>query len=475
MKKKMMAASALGLVLALLVTSTSMVIGNEEMGPETVTDGYEELDFDGYLELDGSVDEEIDDVPANTSSTAPRFGPLVKRAYGFLTRDFVGSHSEWEKLPGVKTIFTANSSGEWMYNALPRINATGEARIVDEDGDGYPELVIWKHYSRGSNATVQDLNLTREEIAEHLEAVNLSGIMISWMKGFTLVYIDRDGDGNPEMIQLTVVHFFKVGRSTDAAPRIERSFRWTGRARDRDSDGDWEVQEFHTGTHLMVNLRLDRNPELVKYHNADYIRTDHGGRPMWDRISARASSGKVIDRNSDGYPESKERRSVSGIYRDGDGNGWPEIIRISIGKTVSRDADSDGNPELGNTTRASLIFLDRNDDMDPELVRISFNDTTRIDRNSDGRVDLIKIHRKQFVWIDRNSDGIPERVVRKEVWEERRPGSDIPEDEGKPERNGETEVERPDVNEGGTEQDREQKPDPVDENREMERQLKSRA
>ncbi|MGA1819446.1 MAG: hypothetical protein ACMUHU_00400 [Thermoplasmatota archaeon] len=475
MNKAMMTASALGLVLALLVTSTAMVFGDEGQGPEAVTDGYEELDFDGYLELDGSVDEEIDDGPVNTSSTAPRFGPLVKRAYGFLTRDFVGSHSEWEKLPGVKTIFTANSSGEWMYNALPRINATGEARIVDSDGDGYPELVIWKHYSRGSNATVEDLNLSIEEIGDHLDRANLSSIRISWMKGFTLVYVDRDGDGDPEMVKLTAVHFFKAGMSTDPLPRIERSFRWTGRARDRDSDGGWEVQEFHTGSRLVVNLRLDRNPELVKFHNADYRRTDLGGRPMWDLISARASSGRVIDRNSDGYPETRERASVSGIYRDGNGNGWPELIRISMVRSGSRDADSDGHPEHRNATRTSLLFKDRNDDMRPELVRISHNETSWIDRDSDGRVDLVKVHRKLFMWIDRDSDGIPERVVKKEIWEEKRPGSEIPDNQGNPERNGGTQEARPGREDTENDRIEPRRPVPEGENGEMERQLKSRA
>ena len=319
MKRTLMAQIAMGIAFALLITSTVMASGNEDAPQDMETDEYDVYDPVNYLDLEQGLEFEPEDPGDGAYAASPGFDPLVNRTYTFLTWDVISDHLRWDQLPGVKTIFTANSSGEWMYKALPRINQTGEARIVDQDGDGYPELVIWKHYSRGRNMTLEDANITMEEASELLESEGLAGIGISWIKGFTLVYVDRDGDGNPEFIQLSVVKSYKMFASSGNIPVFVHHFRWKGRTSDRDSDGDWEVQSFETGTHSHLNLNADRYPEFVRDHSADYWRGDLRGRSLWDRIRMKASSSKVLDRNSDGSPEMKRTEHVRGSWSDQNG------------------------------------------------------------------------------------------------------------------------------------------------------------
>jgi hypothetical protein len=182
------------------------------------------------------------------------------------------------------------------------------------------------------------------------------------------------------------------------------------------------------------------------YEKVRYSRMDAQGRSMWDTIFARVNKGMTFDPNSDGNPTIRKHMDLHGHWLDRDGDGWPQLIRISRKSSSCQDKDSDGNPEERNTTVISVLFKDRNDDKYPELVLISYKNMKYFDRDSDGRVDMITIHTKIFKWIDRNSDGIPERVIRSETHETRYPQNDRAVTEIGPERKRaepEKPVERP--------------------------------
>ncbi len=491
MNKTMIAIGALGAVLALL--TASMVMGIESTGTEEMNekipindemeyDLFEEWTDDTELEQDIEEDLEVPDV-VDTNPTSPRFQKLVKRSYHFLNKDFIGKYSNWDKLPIVKTIFTANSSAEWMFKALPRINATGEGRIIDRNGDGYPELVIWKHYQRNAVVSSDQMNLTMNAMRNHTEDADLSGLVIYGYSGFTLVYVDRDGDANPEMISLKVSNGFKVDINGDGTPEMVHAFNWYGVTYDRDDDGDWDLQKFNTSIRTVVDINNDRIPELVRYEKANFMRANVRGRQMWDKITASASRGMSFDRDSDGNPSVRKHFSLQGSWMDRDGDCWPEHIRIGIKTSEYHDKDSDGNPEERKQRSVSLYFMDRNDDRNPEFVMISYRMITYIDRNSDGKVDMIKVHIRTFKWIDRNSDGIPERVSRSETTDIRYPQNSRPEEGTRPEL--EKPKERPEENERDPNKDvpekrpeqNEDEPDPKNNDRENNEsgQLSSRA
>jgi hypothetical protein len=530
MKRTLIAVGALGAVLALILTSLVMGIGSdnnteghmEGTTPEEYTDQAFFEAWPSTLELDeeeetptsynffeawpsnteegpdeadeiAAYDEDADDT--SSVSAAPKFSKLVNRGYEYLTRDFISEHSHWGRLPKVKTIFTANSSGEWMYKALPRINATGEARIIDQDGDGYPELVIWKHYRRNLTASAEQYNSSAKLIREYSNDADLSGFAVNVNRGFTLIYVDKDGDANPERISLDVIFKLLVHVDRDNIPELVHSFKWFGITRDRDDDGDQDVQRMNVTVKTVLNLKHDRFPEFIMHEKVRYSRMDTRGRQMWDRITAKVNKGMIIDPNSDGNPTIRKHMDLSGRWFDRDGDGWPQLLRISRKNCSYHDKDSDGNPEERNTTVISALLKDRNDDKYPELVLISYKNMKYFDRNSDGRVDMITIHTKIFKWIDRNSDGIPERVIRSETHETRYPQNDRPGTGIEPEKerprpeqteerpkddteNRDTETVRPEQRPGETnEEEKEPETDTkeIEENRENNRQLSSRA
>ncbi|MEA3557944.1 MAG: hypothetical protein U9R75_01695, partial [Candidatus Thermoplasmatota archaeon] len=352
MKRALIAFGALGAVLTLLLTSA--VLGNESIatGEDKEQTGSSRYNFfeawpsnseengtnipTPYFQSeywanseDGLSEAEInmDDDPEDNDP----YGHLVKRSYHFLTTGFVSQHCDWAKLPQVRSIYTANSSGRWMYNNLPRINATGEARIIDRDGDGVAELVIWKHIIAKDNV----LDDTNGSIISRLSGnasvlpvdVNTSVVRNS---AFVLIYMDRDGDGTPEIIILSYWNRIRVILSPGNIPIAGYNFNWKGSAYDMDDDGAWNVESFRTSELFKMDMDNDGFDEIIKGHEATYRRIDRAGRPIWDRISATALNKLYIDRNSDGNPEIRSGRTVTGCMVDRNGDLLPELIKIRV-------------------------------------------------------------------------------------------------------------------------------------------------
>jgi len=413
MKKIWIGAAAFAAVLALLVTSTVMALEAAESDEPKDKEVLKEEDmndpFELMLEEDDAIEEESTDIP--------RFAPLVERANRWFTVDFITGHSEWEKLPPVKTIFTAGSAGKWMYEALPRIHETGEAVIVDRDEDGYAEMVLWK-YVEDVRVSVDELELDRVEEAKDLD---LSGSVIKGRISWVLLYIDRNDDANPELVTLNYSKKMVLDIDGGGDPEGSISFHWMGICTDWNSDGARDAQGFRTGTLLVIDLNNDRVPEIRLRRNAGYMRFRRPMSPTWNRIEAHAMQEKVIDLDSDTAPELVQKSSMKAVWINGDGDRWPEQFSHSRQGYLAKDKNSDGNPEIRERTSMDVSFIDRNDDMYPELVRIEYVKISYIDRDSDGRIDQVKCIRKLFLWIDRNSDGIPERVVRSSVEEIRAP------------------------------------------------------
>ncbi|MGA1848112.1 MAG: hypothetical protein ACMUHB_02115 [Thermoplasmatota archaeon] len=418
MKRIWIGATAFAVVLALLVTSTVIALESTEEEPEPKdTEVMNEQNMNDLFEsiLEG------DEMEAGEEGSGDvlRFAPLVKRANQWFMADFITGHSEWDRLPTVKTIFTAESAGKWMYEALPRINETGEALIVDEDGDGQAEMVLWKHVEE-AGVPADELELDRIEEAKDID---LSGSVVKGRISWVLLYIDRNDDANPELVTLNYTRKVIMDTDDDGRPEGYMSFRWMGICADWNSDGVWDVQGFRTGYALVIDLNSDRAPEIKLHRSAAYMRFSRPGSPTWNRIEAHASKGKVLDLDSDSVLELLERSSVRAIWINRDGDRWPEDLRYSRNEHLARDMNSDGNPEVRERTSMNVDLIDRNDDMNPELVRIEYVKTSYLDRDSDGRMDQVRLLKKLFLWIDRNSDGIPERVVRSSFEEMRAPSA----------------------------------------------------
>ncbi len=439
MKRIWIGATAFVVVLALLVTSTVIALESTGEEPEPKdTDVMKEEDINDLFE---SILEEDEEAGEDGTADVLRFAPLVKRANQWFTVDFVTVHSEWERLPPVKTIFTTESAGKWMYEALPRINDTGEALIVDEDEDGQAEMVLWKHVEEAGIPT-DELELDRIEEARDID---LSGSVVKGRISWVLQYIDRNDDANPELVTLNYTWKVILDIDGDGRPEGYMSFHWIGISADWNSDGVWDVQGFRTGNVLVIDLNGDGAPEIKLHKSAAYMRFKRPGSPTWNRIEAHAYKGKVLDLDSDSALELVKRSSVKAVWINRDGDRWPEDLRYTRNEHHARDQNSDGNPEVRERASVNVNFVDRNDDMNPELVRIEYTRATCIDRDSDGRIDQVKFLKKLFLWIDRNSDGIPERVVRSSFEEVRAP-STTDEVEPRPERKRR---ERPDERETG--------------------------
>ncbi|MFW3145544.1 MAG: hypothetical protein ACMUIE_01885 [Thermoplasmatota archaeon] len=431
MKGMTLTACVVGAVIALIAVSTAAGLETDESGngyemEEMLDDGL----VDEFLEdnRNGSFDGDLDPYAGTDPSTDPPFSGLARRVYHYLTVDFISKHSNWEELPSVKTIFTANSSGEWMYDALPRINATGEARIVDRNGDGIAELVIWHHHNRSANLSYAEVNISNLEAElsdDHLSKLQSS--TYGMYGGFTLYYLDKDGDKIPETIILRVIRKVYTDLNPDGSFEFQKGFSWTGTVLDLDDDGDREYEGFGTSKHTWMDLNGDGCTEIRTTEKADYRRADLFGRPLYDSIHARISRSRYFDRDSDGSPEFSTSYSLAGIWKDDDGNGSPDHFGINMNRFRAHDSDSDGFPEVTLKARTTLAYYDRNGDRNPELVKFHRKGITVWDRDSDGRWDLMMIKTALFKWIDRNSDGIPEKVLREDRTEYRTPDRNRPE------------------------------------------------
>lgn len=418
MKKAMMAVSALSVVFALLISASAAGINDGEE-PEQEA-GFEEM----RSEYGDTLDEVVGDIGKEgnlneTEDRAPRFSKFVKRSYEHMTTGFNKRNSMWGHLPPVKNIHGTDDPGQWMVDYIEEHGEEPYINVTDDDEDGIPEkVVIHRRYPdskvNNSEEIFQEVDgetkdaLTNAEVS--LRDENSTSVLRKG--GYRFVYVDSDDDGNPESIALMMV--VKVSTVTDSSssPAVHYSFFWSGRALDRDDDGDWDMETYRT----MTSYRMDRNndgiPERRHHHRASYLRIDAKGRSNWDLIKASSFKGKLMDSNSDGAPEKVHVASFNGIWLDRNGDMWPEMIKMRASVKEAEDLDSDGNIEVKDLKHLVVRYMDKNSDKDPELVNLVYKRKTAFDRDDDGKVDVIRTVSKVFTWIDRNSDGIPELVTR---------------------------------------------------------------
>ncbi|MFO8051326.1 MAG: hypothetical protein R6V01_06465 [Thermoplasmatota archaeon] len=396
MRTAHMTAVALLAVMGLFMTSAAGGLGTAEENE------YEDPFIEEALLGPGT-----DDSSSEDAQEGPGYDELVKRVYRYLTIGFPSNHCDWGRLPTVKDIFTANSSGRWMYRMLPRINATGEARIMDVNGDGIAELVIWRHVI--ANGTT--VSPSREGNFS-FQGEDLYGNRSS---AFTLFYVDRDGDMNPEVI---ILHYHNVIRSLSTGTNTNvllLEFHWRGIAMDLNDDGVRDAERFSTSRHLLSDRDQDENRELVIRHKASYSRSKVSSGRTWNLIKCTGTKFIYKDADSDGYPEVRSNFGISGHFIDRDGDKNPEEIHIGIQRDRSDDRNSDGNPEIVHSSRGGLRTRDRNSDGNPELISIVNRSREIFDNDSDGNWDLIVLRFRTYKYVDRNSDGRPELVIRKDI------------------------------------------------------------
>lgn len=466
MKTGTMVAAALFAVMGLLLTSYA---GGQA--------AYEEKDTEQELEpgnIEDALMEDIFEDELEEEEGSSRYDMILKRSYHYLTRSFIGDHSEWGALPPVKEIFVVNSSGRWMYNNLERINATGEARIIDHDDDGIAELVIWKH-NMGTDLIAPDVNNTYDRSIPELENTTTNtNIIRNTRAGFILVYVDRDDNGYPEMIGLDFhlgARYILKGTNTTIG---HMKFSWRGAAFDRDQDGDWDVQRFTTFRHCRMDKDDDGNSELMKQHKASYSRYKNRNSTVWNSINAKASKGIHIDRDSDGNPEIRKGSRMHGHLQDRNGDGLPETIILRHGNKGLVDKDSDGNPESRTHQKVQLSVKDKNSDKNPEMIDIGCRSKEIKDRDSDGDWDVIILKYRTYKYVDRDSDGRPEIVERdsgvkyiypgKETEEKERPEKERKDlEEEREEKKDERQKERQDRTDEENEEERPERPEKDDE------------
>ncbi len=378
-------ALTLGLTLALVIMGFWAAVGTSSGEVPFEEDVYE-----------NTVPEEIDD--GSITMDPPNFPGIVRAVRENYTRVIPTNYLHWDMLTPVKQIFKADSSYEFLMAALEHADPKDNITIKDRDEDGIPEMVIWKNVTRFHRA-LQDED---------------AGVMLVGVRHFTLLYIDRDDDMNPEMILLNVR--IRAGAINEVCNVMGRySFHWSGMVRDGDDDGFHNLQAYRTNSTLIIDLDGDGKPDLKRFSRISYGRYRNGNSPSWNVIFFRAGKGyRSINIG--------ERVAIKGNYIDRDGDGWPEKISGSRIRTAYTDRDGDGNAEIRSLVVQRIRFLDRNDDHNPELVIPSEKTVTAYDRDSDGRVDLIRKTLRRMTWIDRDSNGIPEvyNVVNRSNF--RRPG-----------------------------------------------------
>jgi len=422
MKTAVWTATALGLVIALLL---SAVVIAEEGSDESAMEGVDEEMLEEYQEILEEETSELDpSISEENDVTGPSFPAMVRRSYNYLTASFIRNHSMWGRLPAVKDLLVAPSPGRWMYANLSRINATGEARIIDRDGDGVAEFVLWVHTDHGrKEITTSDYETDLPDdisLTARTNTVTQTSV-VYWKIMWILKYVDRDGDGTPEMIGLSYHRIIAVDLNANGSPEYISAFTWHGREMDRDDSGTWDVQAFHTRSGVRLDRNGDGNPEYRAVHAASYGRSNGRTGRTWDQIHATAWRAYSKDADSDGNPEIARSMKLVGKWMDRNGDTAPEYIGIHRQVSGAVDRDSDGNPEIRGHKYLRFQYIDKNSDGNPELVTIVIGWKAFIDRDSDGKIDLIIFYEKVFKWIDRNSDGDPERVIRTETKKEIKP------------------------------------------------------
>lgn len=353
------------------------------------------------------VPEEIVNGPI--TEERPNFPGLVRAVRENYTGVIPMNHLHWDMLPPIKQIFTADSSYEFLMAALEHANPDDNITIKDQDEDGIPEMVIWRNVTR-FHRTLRD------------EDVTLVGV-----RSFTLRYMDRDDDMNPEMISLNV-RIMAGAVDEDGNVMGRYSSHWSGMVMDGDDDGSHNLQVYRRNSTLVIDRNVDGKPDMKRFSSISYGRYRGGSSTSWNIISFRAERGlRSINFG--------ERVAIKGNYIDRDGDGWPERISGSRVRTSYTDRDGDGNAEIRSVVVQRIRFLDRNDDHNPELVILSEKTVTAYDRDSDGRVDLIRKTLRRMIWIDRDSDGRPEfykvinsSIIRRPVLEGNLNEPETPED-----------------------------------------------
>lgn len=396
MKKILIATTALGAVIMMMISGIAMGLDTEQETDDQEGD-------------DPMISKEIGDLlpdPIDEGTTdQPLFLPVVKRSYSFLTTDFNKKNCHWDMLPYIKNIHGSEDHGQWMLDLLEKIGEEEWVNVTDRDDDGIPEKVV---------VTRMILGPTEDEDPADLSGIDpeVWGSSATIRGGYIFTYIDRDDDANPEAITLKVGFTRYVDIDGDGTPEHLFRFRWNGYAKDMDDDGAWDKEGYRVRSGGHSDRNGDGIPELKYCHNASYFRFDRIGRPIWDIIVASSSSSSIRDRNSDSFPEMIEKRVISGSWIDRNGNGWPNRISISIRSGNAIDSDSDGIVETKDMTKVLFRFQDRDDDTNPESVHLIYKKVTAFDRDDDGDVDVIRTITKVFQWMDRDSDGVPEIVRR---------------------------------------------------------------
>jgi hypothetical protein len=401
MKSKIAYSMVLGSVLIILVSSYVAAIGSEDIRSYDTGDQDRESGdvlFEDEFALEGDV---------NGDEKLSSFNGFLDRIYQEVSRDFNVRNSGWERLPWAKEGLVSEEPGRWMIEKLEELGDEYEIDITDEDGDGIPERVVVV-FETGEEEV--DIQLPEHLIEEdRTEIINRGIERLSQNGIWELIYLDDDDDGMPGYIFLNVsVRYFLIQEEGGVDTVSAGHFLWKGLSRDIDDDGDWDVQRYSFHMRFVVDPNHDSRPELVSVHKASYARLDVTGSDEWNLIIGTSTRGHVLDRNTDGNPESISRTSESFVWRDGNDDQLPGKSYLRFASSTAKDADSDGNKEETDSRMLRFSYLDKDEDTNPELVRISYQRKITLDRDDDGRPDMIRIVSRKILWIDRDSDGIPE-------------------------------------------------------------------
>ena len=398
MKKAIWTLSTLAMLSVLLLAAFSSAVefGNNEKNRDKGVIPETEMDISPEGEEGGDIN----------------FTRVMRSSYYLMTASFIRNHSHWNRLPAVKSIFTADSPGTWIKNNSERLNGTGRTLFMDRDKDGNPEIVIWMNRTNSTSQINRTSNISG--------IGNVSGNLS--LNGYALLlYLDMDDDSNPELLFMYYRTIRRLDTDGDGIPEGVYKFSWQGKAFDVKDDGTWNMQWFNARSVGRYDGDSDGNPEYKSHESSRYHRKGNG--TYWNRIYAGSSGSMMMDNNSDGNPERFRKSRSTGTWVDRNTDHRPEkIVMIHHAKGGS-DNNTDGNPEMICTRQFRMTYMDKNSDGNPEMFYLSRIRTCRLDSDSDGDVDLIRVKGKIWIYLDRNSDGDPEKMERKVIDREYEPES----------------------------------------------------
>jgi hypothetical protein len=300
----------------------------------------------------------------------------------------------------------ANHDGR---NETANASVTGY-ETLDRNLDGHPEL------ARGAELSFEAMNPdslpnpTRAAFRVCLYGwADPSGTgVLEYRKALELTGLatDANGDGHPELAQLTI-HAAALRNVSDGKPNVNATLDGAFRAYDNDSNGIVEKATLHlqaealvtedgTVAHayatmdgLVLNEIQDANPERVELH---FVATE------------------TIDRNGDGLPVETRGVTIDLLAVDANSNGHAEAANVTVHATDVADLNHDGMPEYEASFDLYAQSTDLNDDGHPEYVNVTARGSA-VQKSENGSLEMTASLSYEARLVDADSNGVYENVT----------------------------------------------------------------